>query len=448
MSKLTSVRAALLGILALVAATLVLPMTMASAVSSDGSIVFIRNNQVWISDGHGAHARKLTTQGTTAKPFRYPSEDDHGHIVAMRGNGFVVLDQVGHVLHSYAQPLVNTGTLEYASVSPDGSKVAFTMLAMSNICDPYCGFESVHSMYYMGTASGRILGGMHTAADVNTGSWVTNSRTVLGSTVTKLYYQDPASAGEKSWFQDCDDVMSNCPDSNESNYWNVFPTVNRAGNRYASVVVDEAYGGGNDRSTFLNVRDTASFKTGKPPARPTGRCIINGNDTMSSDGFPGISQASINTPSWGPDGRSLVVSFKNAAGRWQVWRIDTGRDVTDCSAYDGDAILDNADQPRWSPAPLGAAKLPTRTTLSVSKHKVKRHRAITLTAHVRPVVASGKVAFFDGAHRLKAVALKRGVAKLKVKLNKLGKHRLRVVYAGDSRDGGSHSGTVTVTVKR
>lgn len=434
---------ALVGLLAI----LLQPLPAATAAGSDGSIVFIRSNQVWISDGTGAHARRLTSQGTAAKPFRYPSESDHGTIVALRGNGFVVLDRVGHVLHSYAQPLVATGTLEYASISPDGSKIAFTMLAMRNICDPYCGFESVHAMYYLRTSTGKLLD-YHSGADVNTGSWVTNSRTVLGGTVTKVFYQDPAGADEKLWYQDCDDVLGNCSQSAESNYWNVFPTVNRAGNRYASVVVDEAYGGGNARATFLNVMDTRSFTAGRPPAAPTSRCTLAGIDTSSSDGFPGISQATIQTPSWGPNGRSLVTSFKNAAGQWQVWRIDTGADVTDCGAYDGGAILDDATQPRWSPAPLGAAKVATTTRLGVSKHKVRGHHAVTLTAHVRSALATGKVTFLDGKRRLKKVALHRGTAKLKVRKLKKGKHHLRAVYGGDSRDAGSRSRSVTVRVTR
>jgi len=442
MRRIIAAAAGLLGLVAV----LLQPVPAATAAGVDGSIVFIRNHQVWISDGTGAHARRLTTQGTAAKPFRYPSESDNGVIVAALGNGFVVLDRVGHVLHSYAQPLVATGVLEYASISPDGSKVAFTVLAMRNICDPYCGFESVHAMYYLKTSTGKLLD-YHSGADVNTGSWVTNSRMVLGGTVTKVYYQDPAGADEKLWYQDCDDVLANCSQSVESNYWNVFPTVNRAGNRYASVVVDEAYGSDTtDRDTFLNVMDTGSFTSGRPPVTPTNRCSLSGSVTSSSDGFPGISQATIQTPSWGPNGRSLVASFRSDAGRWQVWRIDTGADVTNCGAYDGDAILDNATQPRWSRAPLGPSKVATTTSLRVSKHKVKRHHRITLTAHVRPTLATGKVTFRNGKKRLKRVTLRHGTAKVKVRLSR-GKHHLRAVYGGDTRDGGSRSRSVTVRVR-
>ena len=68
---------ALVGLLAI----LLQPLPAATAAGSGGSIVFIRSNQVWISDGTGAHARRLTSQGTAAKPFRYPSESDDGTIV-------------------------------------------------------------------------------------------------------------------------------------------------------------------------------------------------------------------------------------------------------------------------------------------------------------------------------------------------------------------------------
>ncbi|WP_310962003.1 Ig-like domain repeat protein [Nocardioides terrisoli] len=447
----------------LTAAVMALPGTSASAgtTGGGGTIVYVHAHNVWIATPDGRVHKRLTTNGTAAHPYEYPSEDDHGHVLAIRDTGFVVLDQAGHVLHSYAAPTVGFGFLEYASISPDGSTIGYASGAVQTDCGFVpCHTFTDHSWGYIDTATGRSVGGDGSPDDVRTGSWLGNKRTLLGDTVNTMSVH-PATAADKTlWFTDCDYIdddtpQDTCPGNPGSEYWHLFPEASPSGTAVASVVIDLNIDGPASgevpRTTFLDVLDTPDVRTGNPPGPPTApRCTLPGQDT-GGDGFPGIRQATIQTPSWSPDGSALAVAFKGVSG-WQVWRIDVPADVSDCGSYGGGPIIDDATQPRWSPAPYSppapVTRRTTRTALTVSSHRIRRHHRLRLTVHVSPRSSTGAVRLFDRSRRLGRVSLHRGVATWSTKRLRVGKHRLRAAYVGDVRSRGSRSKTVLVKVRR
>jgi len=445
------------------------PSVAAAATVPDlaGTIVYIHASDVWIATPDGRQRRRLTHDGTAAHPYAWPSEDDHGHIVAIRGNSLVTLDQSGRVLHDYAQPLSNTGTLLYASVSPDGKTVAYSMFVTSNICDPVgCGPESLDVLEYLDTASGRLTSAYPSPSYVVSASWVTDRRTVLDSEESEIQLQDPGS-DPRLWYRDCTYSRPElCPSSTDSELWHAFPAVSRQGDRYASIVFDQGLASSSRYLTFLNLMDTSGFATGSTPQAPTMRCTLQGLDSsIQGPGVqPGLVELSLQTPTWSPSGRSLAFGLRGADGSWQVVRADIGADLAagcDPDSWSGGIILSDASMPRWSPAPLaqvistappGTTPRPhlakTRTTLKASARRLAHRHRLTLKARVRPRSATGRVRFFDGKHRLATVRVAHGKAVWRTRRLRVGVHRLRAKLLKTAKHAASSSAKVRVVVRR
>lgn len=408
--------------------------------STAGSVVFIRANNVWIARPDGSAARRLTSNGTAANPYRYPSEDDAGAVVALRGNAITRLDQAGHVLASFTVPVPGLG-VDFASVSPDGSTIAYSWLSAYTDCSfTPCHTFFEHSLSYTSaTRSHTVNGG---PGDVQWASWVTNRRVVVGGADEDVRYADLGAATSTEWYTDCDYSGSTCASDPSAEFWNLFPAVSRQGDRYASVIVNLDNNSGGPRQTFLNVLNTANFGTANPPAAPTARCVVDGLATPGD--WPAYTDATVQTPSWSPDGRSLVTAFENAAHQWQVWRIDVGTDVTDCDAYSGGPILTDATQPRWGKAAL---RMPTTTALSVSSAAPVYKHTLTLTARVNITAATGSVRFREGTKVLATVPVVAGRATYRTTTLTTGPHSLNAVYLGSGSLYGSTSRAAVVTVQ-
>jgi hypothetical protein len=408
--------------------------------STAGSVVFIRADNVWIARPDGSAARRLTSNGTAATPYRYPSEDDAGTVVALRGNAITRLDQAGHVLASFAVPTPGLG-VDFASVSPDGSTVAYSWLGAYTDCSfTPCHTFFEHSLAYTSAARSHPISGG--PGDVQWASWVTNRRVVVGGPNEDVRYTDLGATNSSEWYTDCNYSGSTCASDPSAEFWNLFPAVSRQGDRYASVIVNLDNNGGGPRQTFLNVLNTANFGTADPPAAPTARCVVNGIATPGD--WPASTDATVQTPSWSPDGRSLVTAFENAAHQWQVWRVDVGTDVTDCDSYAGGPILTDATQPRWGKAAL---RMPTTTTLSVSSAAPVYQHTLTLSARVNTTAATGSVRFREGSKVLATVAVQAGRATFRTTRLGAGPHSLNAVYLGSGALYGSTSRATVVTVQ-
>jgi WD40-like Beta Propeller Repeat len=57
----------------------------AAAAGPTDSIVYIKNNNVWIAKADGSEQVRLTRDGTAANPYYSPTQADNGTIVALRG---------------------------------------------------------------------------------------------------------------------------------------------------------------------------------------------------------------------------------------------------------------------------------------------------------------------------------------------------------------------------
>ena len=89
---------------------------------------------------------------------------------------------------------------------------------------------------------------------------------------------------------------------------------------------------------------------------------------------------------------------------------------------------------------------PATTTLTSSLNPSALGQAVTFTAAVAPVTATGTVTFLDATSTLGTVTLSGGKATFSTSSLSVGSHSISAVYSGDSNNGGSASGILVQTV--
>ena len=115
-------------LVAAVLAGLLIAVAPASAAVT-GSIVFIKDHNVWVMPaGDPDSARAVTTDGTATAPYLAPTQDDSGRILAVAGGegGDVVrMDSDGTLLGAPFRP-PGAGNLVDLDVRPDGDIFVYT----------------------------------------------------------------------------------------------------------------------------------------------------------------------------------------------------------------------------------------------------------------------------------------------------------------------------------
>jgi hypothetical protein len=93
---------------ALIRLSLAIPVAMllAFAPAANATVLtWIEGNNVWIANADGSGKRQLTTAGTAELPFRSPTSDDQGVVVAARDQQYFRIDQSGNVLNANVAPM-------------------------------------------------------------------------------------------------------------------------------------------------------------------------------------------------------------------------------------------------------------------------------------------------------------------------------------------------------
>src|SRR3954452_1242229 len=119
------------------------------------SIALIENDNVWLVSPDGSRQRAVTTDGTPADPYRFPSQADDGTILAEIDDAFVRLrpdgTRVGAPVPAVGTDARHSGNVTVMAgpagpkISPDGTRVAYWISARGLIAcpvwDPGCSFE-------------------------------------------------------------------------------------------------------------------------------------------------------------------------------------------------------------------------------------------------------------------------------------------------------------------
>ncbi|HZB74734.1 MAG TPA: hypothetical protein VE526_00825 [Solirubrobacteraceae bacterium] len=286
------------------------------------SIVFVKDANVWLASGDGSKLHQVTTDGTAADPYRVPVQADDGTIAASHGQAIVRLRQNGEVIGTIDPgPLTNSvgqpvdGPPVNLAISPDGSRIAYTLVGFSCPVGADCGARPVTAY----TAADALTpasrwGAVHRRNP----SFVTDSRAlVFGGYLGQVNTHDLGDAAEVHWFDDQDIYgQADATDLGDGE-------LNRQGSRLAAV---RGYGA-DTHVIWYDVSGDAA--TQEPPALPQARCKTG-------------KEAGLHGPTWSPDGESLAIG--SADGIW------VKRGVGSCDSPAPVLLLPGGSQPDWGPA--------------------------------------------------------------------------------------------------
>lgn len=326
----------------LIAAGLVAVPTGAPAVESlttAGSIVFIKDHDVWVSNPDGSAQRALTTSGTASVPWRSPDQSDVGTVVATRGTRIHRMNQWGTELNVIDPPDLRSsanewlgGAVKSTTISPDGSKITYTYEKFS--CPPGgpptppCRLRWVTGISAASHLTSATQWGV---SFYDHPTWLTNSRLLLnGGGFDQIYLFD-LGRGAMFWYHE-----GMFPGSDFKSLAD--GAVSRSGT-LMSIVRGEF-----EDSRILTYTLPRSPREGTVPPLPTPVC-----ETSPSDGLA--------SPTFAPD--STAVAWEAPDGVW----------IKDAPASCGvrqTLVIAGGSAPSWSAAALQTTR-PAPIAFKLSK---------------------------------------------------------------------------------
>jgi hypothetical protein len=300
----------------------------AAAPAAADSIVFVKNHNVWSSNVDGSKPHQLTRDGTASDPYVSPSQDDRGTIAAGKNVAIVRLNRNGRVISRFVpQTLKDSaggstmGHPAWISLSPDGSKVAYSLVSLTCNFTVDCGARATTTVAASDGSRMYDTPGLYGAFS----SWVTNDRVLFhGGYLYQNQVWDVGSSAEPfNWFDDSDVYGDgNSTDMSDG-------AVSRSGARYIAVR-------GYDATTQLVwYRVSGSIQSGPKPPAPEPLCET-GMDA------------------------SIAAPTINADGTWAAWHESTGiwvkPNLDVCDGPQPALAIPGASDPSWGPADNVAPK--------------------------------------------------------------------------------------------
>lgn len=326
----------------LLPALLAFALAMAGpATASSGSIVFVKEHNVWLSKSDGTGQYQVTTGGTYEQPWRSPSQANDGTIAASHLNTIVRMKQNGQVLNVIDPPaLINSvshptdGVPVDVAISPNGKLIAWSFVSYECPIGVSCGARSVTGY----TAANRLTppekyGSTYFSAP----SWIGNSRTLQsGGYGSQVNIHDLGAGEPVHWFDDSD-YAENDTDLSDAE-------LSPNGKRVATV---RGYGT-STHIMWYSVNGNAL--SGPPPAVPDPGCA-----TGELEGLAG--------PSWSPDSEALV--WEEPDGIWLKTAVDT------CETPQPALLIAGGSEPDWGPAAVNPGPRGGMINVRPGKAKLK-----------------------------------------------------------------------------
>jgi hypothetical protein len=404
-----------------------------SAPAADATVLtWIESENVWIANPDGSGKRQLTTAGTGDSPYRSPTSDDSGVVVAARGQEYFRLDQTGKVLNANLAPM---GPCNFGKPFPAPIRVDATgeWVSYGYICNS--GYPSFSNNFEV--AISPAANAYATGNQIEWDAWFQPTwygKRLVVSDSQKIFIQPAAS----------DPPAPAAPSFGYA--WIAAPgislaraVVNRAGNAVLMQGhTDDGNGGITDHLIWGRLPAGVPDSTDGTPAEVADSCAV------PVQGTPIFSDFS-------PDG--TLITWSDAGGV-KVSPTPTYNGTDQCTASPA-VIAAAGSQPAFGastlttasgPAPGGPAPsdpgTPTavcsgcanptvaqKPSILIAKGSLKALRAKGLVVPVRcPVTCSIEVTLLDGK---KAIARGRsalkgaGTAKVRIRATKAGKMRLR-----------------------
>jgi hypothetical protein len=306
----------------------------APAAASADSIVFVKDDNVWLVSPDGSKLTQVTTDGSYEHPYLSPSQADDGTIAVSKGTKIVRLRQNGEVINELdPAPLMDSvshpldGVPVDVAISPDGSKIAYTFVSYSCPVGASCGarYATGYTAADHLTPPEQLSGNLYTRNP----SWVGNTRTLTSAGYLHQVNTHDLGPGttDVHWFDDQDLVgQANSTDLDDAE-------LNRQGDLLAVI---RGYGAD---TRMLTVKTN-----GAPPALPSLMCLTGKDAKLSS-------------PSWAPDGRRLVVATSFGL---EVSTAHPASDA-DCPNWAFTEVIAGGSEPDWGPADVNPQPRTTPT---------------------------------------------------------------------------------------
>lgn len=308
----------LIALLALIGAGILI--ASGPAYASEGSIVYIKDHNVWLANSDGSGQYQVTRNGTYASPWRSPSQANDGTIAASHNDQIVRMKQNGTVLNAMnPPPLKNSvshmvdGVPVKVAISPDGKLVTWTFVTYECPIGVSCGARAVTGY----TTADRLTDPVKYGSTYFTDpSWIGNSRTLQsGGYGSQVNLHDIGGGDPVHWFDDSD-YTENDTDLSDAE-------LSPDGSRLAAV---RGYG---NSTHIIWYTVNGNAKTGPAPAVPTPECL-----TGELEGLAG--------PSWSPDSKALV--WEEPDGVWFKSNVGV------CDSPQPSLLIPGASEPDWGPA--------------------------------------------------------------------------------------------------
>jgi hypothetical protein len=296
------------------------------------SVVFSRDNNIWLSNSDGSGQYQVTLDGTPSSPYSSPSQADDGTIVALRtppgGRAQIwrMIQSGGLLNPPINTPAPGTGAID-ARVSPRQPGGDWFVTTVN---DPTCVFCVNIANRVLITRSNAFtnpddVGNPHTGSDP---SWLSNNQLLIsGGGAADQWYYAIGTPEAVEWWGDFDNCSGVCaPDP---------PVGLNDGEvtRDASKIVLVRGDSGETLVIYKN--------NGVPPAKPTPECLFGGPTGKFS------------SPTWSQAGTTLA--WQERDGIWSSSNISIG---PPCGASTPALIIPGAAEPDFGPAPVNRGPRP------------------------------------------------------------------------------------------
>jgi hypothetical protein len=309
-----------------------LALLLLPAAASADSIVYSKDQDVWVAEPDGSDARRITSGGG----YLSPTQANDGTILVQRGTRFVRLDRAGRTLATLDSVMTGIpGNINAAGpfdpvISPDGTKLAYWIGMYSTWHDYRLNLDWTRTgpvTVWQDARDGRILGTTHYYDEP---SWLPGSDGALLFAEENALTAQVVAAGVgmdhnnvHQWFRD-----SQVKPANEE-YPKAISTgeLTPAGDRLALLRATVEYGSGGVAEGKGNTIVTYGVNL---PGLPVMECVISG-----------ATGGQFGRPSWSPDGTSLAWTEGDG-----IWIGGVGRDCSGSPKL----VIPGASDPDWGPA--------------------------------------------------------------------------------------------------
>ncbi|HXF31898.1 MAG TPA: hypothetical protein VN522_10280 [Solirubrobacterales bacterium] len=289
----------------------------ASGTAAADSLVFIKENNVWLSKPDGSGQYQVTLDGTQENPYQSPSQADDGTIVASRkqpnGGPLYRMEQNGELINAIPVGALIAGPFN-PQVSPDGATVAYEQVFSRNV-NGY--FETSSDVRFTRTDGSTPQGMGEVGRGAGAPSWIDSGHAFVGINMvatTVVPGQAPV-----EWWSDYD---------HQPTYFNLGQTVEDgevAPNGNIAVVRGELEG-----NTIQLYRSTGSYTS-----LPTPTCTL-------SEPSPGPAGKRFVDPTFSPGGDAIAWQEGNG-----VWSTTVPENCLEGQPH---LVIPGATEPDWGPA--------------------------------------------------------------------------------------------------